>query len=98
MTDLELGSADYAGSLLRVKTALSHLETLLGLRGGYSLGGPSSRMGWTFFTLSLGRELEEAVASRFAGMIGRYGRAGGIGQFMADYLESRGCGVRVRAL
>ncbi|CAI9832079.1 MAG: hypothetical protein MPI95_08470 [Nitrosopumilus sp.] len=99
MITLEVGSTDPGSSVLCIKRALSHMETLLGQPGGYSLGPSSSRAGWTFFPLAIGDGFEEAIRARFGDMISRYRRSSNdekLARFMSDYLESRGCGARVR--
>lgn len=98
MPALEVGTKDYAGDVLSLKRAMSHMESLLGVHGRYRLGGPSSRLGWTFFGMDVGDELSDAIEKEFAGMMGRYPRGGRdevLARFLADYLNARGCPVRV---
>ena len=95
----EVGTPSYGEDSVRIKAALSHLETRCSAPGGFRQGEPSSRMGWTFFSLSLRADLEDGIASAFGDMISRYKESEPdkkTARFLADYLESRGCGVKVR--
>ncbi|RNJ76318.1 MAG: hypothetical protein EB829_03730 [Nitrosopumilus sp. H8] len=101
MITLEISSKNYADSLLCIKTSLSHMESLLGCYNGYALGEPSSRFGWTFFTLAFKSDLEDAMSSKFSGMMEKYGRAGKeekFAMFVSDYFSSRGCDARIKAV
>lgn len=97
----EVGATDGPAARLRVKTAMSHVETLCGQPGGAAVGDIESRAGWSFFRLKVGSGLHEAMAGRFASMIDRY-RGGKpdekFAKFLGDYLEHRGCSVRLRML
>ena len=97
----EVGSTDGPSARLGIKTAMSHVETLCGQPGGVALGDIESRAGWSFFRLKIGSGLHEAMAERCASMIDRY-RGGKpderFAKFLGDYLEHRGCAVRLRML
>lgn len=97
----EVGATDGPAARLRVKTAMSHVETLCGQPGGAAVGDIESRAGWSFFRLKIGAGLHEAMSERFASMIDRY-RGGKpderFAKFLGDYLEHRGCAVRLRML
>ena len=97
--NFEVGTASYGEDSARIKAALSHLETRCSAPGGFLQGEPSSRMGWTFLTVSLRADLEDGIASVFGDMVARYSEKEPekkIARFLADYLESRGCSVKVR--
>jgi len=97
--NFEIGSASYGEDSVRIKTAFSHLETRCSAQGGFGSGEPVSRMGWTFFTVSLRADLEDGIASVFGDMISRYSEKEPekkTARFLSDYLESRGCAVKVR--
>ena len=95
----EVGSTDGPAARLRIKTAMSHVETLCGQAGGVALGEPESRAGWTFFRMRIGAGLHEAMTERFSGMIARY--KGGkpdekFAMFLSDYLEYKGCQASIK--
>lgn len=95
----EVGSTDGPAARIKIKTALSHVETLCGRSGEVALGEAESRAGWTFFRLKIGAGLHEAMVERFSDMIARY-RGGKpdekFAKFLSDYLEYRGCQVKIR--
>lgn len=97
----EVGSTDGPAARLGIKTAMSHVETLCGQPGGATMGDVQSRAGWSFFRLRIGAGLHEAMSERFGPMISRY-RGGKpderFAKFLGDYLEYRGCPVRLRLL
>ena len=97
----EVGSTDGPSARLRIKTAMSHVETLCGQPGGAAMGEVESRAGWSFFRLKIEEGLHEAMSERFASMISRY-RGGKpdekFAMFLGDYLEYRGCRARLRLL
>lgn len=99
MVVFRIGTKDYESDVVLVKKALSQMETLLIEYNGYVLGRPSTRLGWTFFTLSLKAGLEAKISSKFDDMIRRY-RWGKpeekLARFMHDYFQARGCGTDLK--
>lgn len=95
---LEIGTKSYSDDLLSFKKAMSHMESLLGAYNGYSLGEPSSKFGWTFFKVAFKADLQEGIEAKFADMLAKYkwsGKEQRFASFVADYLDSRGCKVKV---
>lgn len=95
----EVGTRSYDDDSARIKAAFSHLETRCSAPGGLMTGEPVSRMGWTFFPASLRPDLADGIASVFGDMISRYkdGKPEEkTARFLQDYLESRGCKVKIR--
>lgn len=101
-TTLEIACHDYIGDKLAIKMALSHVESLIGVYNGYSIGPPSERFGWTFFPLSIHPEFQVGIESKFADMLAKYAkesdRSKKLAMFVSDYLESRGCVVKVKPM
>ena len=99
MAVFRVGTKNYETDVVLVKKALSQMESLLVEYNGYVLGKPSSRLGWTFFTLSLKAGLETKIENRFADMIRRY-RWGKpeekLAKFMHDYFQARGCNTDLK--
>ena len=95
----EVGVTDYADQLILIKRALSHLETRCGVPGTSMLGQPVSRFGWTFFQIAMKRVLVDRIEETFGDMIAQY-REGKpeerLARFMSDFLESRGCKIRLK--
>lgn len=77
------------------------METLTGKYNGYLLSESSSKLGWTFFKLSLKPELENAILEEFSDMIGRYrwsNQNEKFTKFLNDYLQSKGCEIKLKRL
>ena len=95
---LTVKTKNYADDLLSIKTALSHLESLVGEYSGYTFSEPSLKFGWTFFTLSFNSSLQNGIAEKFSDMLAKY-PTGDPGQkfakFIADYINSRGCDAKI---
>lgn len=97
----ELGTTSYDDSSFQIKKALSHIETLCSTYGGYALGKPQSRFGWTFFQLVIQPSLQACIEDRFADMISRYRfskRPEKFTKFLTDYFDAKACGVKVRLI
>lgn len=97
---LKVAVKDLAADLLAIKKALSHMESLVGVRNGYVVGPPSARLGWTFFRLSFRRDFQHGIEGRFSSMLARYRERDSsqrFASFVLDYLNSRGCNVQIKA-
>lgn len=95
----QIGTKDYDGNSFQVKRALSQIETLCAAPGGYILGPPKSRFGWTFFELIIQPPLQSGIESRFSDMMARYRfakRHEKFTKFLGDYLAARGCDIRLK--
>lgn len=98
----EIAGHDYTGDKLSIKMALSHMESLVGIYNGYSIGPPSERFGWVFFTLSIKPDFQIGVESEFSDMLARYtkerrgDRLQIFTMFLSDYFDSRKCSVKVK--
>lgn len=95
---LEVGTQNYLDDLLAIKKALSHMQSLLGVYDGYETGAPSSKFGWTCFKLSFKTNFKNAIEEKFSDMLEKYGwgtKAENFAKFMADYLNSKGCNVKI---
>lgn len=95
---IEIGTKNYSDDRLKIKMAMSHMESLLSAYNGYALGDPAEKFGWTFFRMALKPDLQVGIERKFSDMIDRY-RGGGpadkFAKFMADYFSSKGCQVKV---
>ena len=99
MIILEVDTKDYPTNVVLLKKAMSQIESLLMIYNGYALGEPSSRFGWTFFQMAVKPELRQGIESHFSDMIRRYGWGKPevkFAKFMGDYLQARGCDVKVK--
>ena len=98
---LEISTTNYLDDLLSIKKALSHMESLLGCYNGYLISEPTTNFGWTFFKLAFKADLQNLIEEKFADMIDKYrwsNQSEKFGKFMNDYLNSRGCNVKIKIL
>jgi len=98
---LEISTKNYSDDRLAIKLALSHMETLVGCINGYSFSEPSSKFGWTFFKIALNQELHIGIEKKFSNMIEKYrwkDSSEKFTKFMTDYLNSKGCEIKVKLL
>ncbi|QUC64898.1 hypothetical protein NsoK4_01030 [Nitrosopumilus sp. K4] len=97
---LEISTKNYTDDLLNLKKAMSHMESLLGCYNGYVLSEPTTNFGWTFFKIAFKPDLQHGIETKFADMIGKYGWGKPeekFGKFMSDYLNTKGCNVKVKS-
>lgn len=100
-TTFEVSTKNYDDDKLRVKMALSHIETLCGCPNGYLLSEPYSKFGWTFFKIAIKGEFEDAIQNKFGDMIEKYKWSNPtekFTKFMTDYFASKGCNIRIKAI
>ncbi len=95
---VEIGTKNYSDDRLKIKMAMSHMESLLSAYGGYVLGEPTEKLGWTFFKMELKPDLQAGIEQKFSDMIDKYrwsNPADKLAKFMTDYFNSKGCQVKV---
>ncbi len=96
---LEDRTKNYVDDVLSIKTALSHMETIVEEYNGYVLNEPELKFGWTFFKLAFKPNLQNGIEEKFSDMLEKY-RWGDQPQkftkFMTDYFHSRGCDVTIK--
>ncbi len=96
---LEVKAKNYVDDLLSIKTALSHMETIVEEYNGYTLNEPELKFGWTFFKLAFKPNLQNGIEEKFSDMLKKYpsgDQSQKFAEFMTDYLHSRGCDVRIK--
>ena len=71
-TSFEVAGNDYTSDKLSIKMALSHMESLVRVYNGYTIGPPSERFGWAFFVLSIRSDFQTGIESEFADMLAKY--------------------------
>ena len=95
---IEIGTKNYSDDRLKIKMAMSHMESLLSAYNGYVLDEPNEKFGWTFFKMALKPELHSAIEHKFSDMLNKYrwsDPTDKFAKFMADYFNSKGCEVKV---
>ncbi len=97
---LEVKTKNYVGDLLSIKTALSHMETIVEEYNGYTLNEPELKFGWTFFKLAFKPNLQNGIEEKFSDMLEKYpsgDQSQKFAKFMIDYFQSRGCTAIIKA-
>ncbi len=97
---LEVRAKNYVDDLLSIKTALSHMETIVGEYNGYTLSEPELKFGWTFFKLAFKSNLQNGIEEKFSDMLEKYPsgvQSQKFAKFMIDYFQSRGCTAIIKA-
>ncbi len=97
---LEVRTKNYFDDVLSIKTALSHLETIVGEHNGYTLSEPELKFGWTFFKLAFKPNLQNGIEEKFSDMLEKYPSGDQLqkfAKFMIDYFQSRGCTAIINA-
>ena len=78
---------------------MTKIAALCNIAGGFKLGEPISKFGWTFFQILVNEELYFGIENKFSDMIRK---CKGSKQdekfidFLTSYFESRGCSVKVK--
>jgi len=99
MSILEISTKNYSDDKLKIKLALSHMETLVGSAGGYLLDEPNTNFGWTFFKLTIKPDLHDRIEKKFGDMMDKYrwsNQSEKFTKFMKDYFSAKGCDVQVK--
>jgi hypothetical protein len=97
----EISTTDYSNNSFQIKKALSQIETICKVRGGYELGEPQSKFGWTFAKLLIHPSLENEIKIRFSDMINKYRfskEPEKFKKFLDDYLKSKGCNISLKQI
>ncbi len=98
---IEIGTKNYVDDRLKIKMAMSHLESLLSAYNGYALTDPVEKFGWTFFKMNIKLNLQSGIEEKFSDMLNKY-RWSDPSQkfvnFMTDYFNSKGCNVKISAV
>ena len=95
---IEIGTKNYSDDRLKIKMAMSHMESLLSAYNGYVLSEPTEKFGWTFFKMALKPELEMGIEQKFSDMMNKYrwsNPSDKFAKFMTDYFNSKGCQVKI---
>ncbi len=97
---LEVSTKNYVDDVLSIKTALSHMETIVGEYTGYVLSESELKFGWTFFKLAFKPNLQNGIEEKFSDMLEKYpsgDQSQKFAKFVIDYFQSRGCTAIINA-
>jgi len=97
----EVSTTKYDKDVKTIQVAMTKMSAVCNIDGGFKLGEPISKFGWTFFQLLIDQGLYFGIEDKFSDMIRK---CKGSNQdekfidFLTRYFESRDCKVKVKAL
>ena len=96
---LEFSTTKFVEDQILVIEIMNSVQKLCKLTDGYAVSEPTSKFGWTFFSIAINSNLYLEISQEFNDMIKK---AKGnkpeekFGNFMSNFLESQGCKIRVK--
>ena len=96
---LEFSTTKFVEDQILVIDIMNSLQKLCKISDGYAVSEPTSKFGWTFFSIAINSNLYLEISQEFNDMIKK---AKGnkpeekFGNFMSNFLESQGCKIRVK--
>ena len=96
---IEVRTTLYEENSIHVKKAIANIASLCGDPSGYSIDEPTTKFGWTFYTIHLNNDLVAKINSKFEDMIEKsHGKDDKFISFMSKYFEARGAKVNLKLL
>ena len=92
----QLSTRFYDKEIEIIKKALTELENQCKTGGGFTLGEPFTKAGWTFFNLQITGEMSSTIekSGMMEGALG-YGISEQMKNFLGHFLESKGSQIRI---
>ena len=96
---LEFSTTKFVEDQILVIDIMNSLQKLCKISDGYAVREPTSKFGWTFFSIAINSNLYLEISQEFNDVIKK---AKGnkpeekFGNFMSNFLESQGCKIRVK--
>ena len=96
---LEFSTTKFVEDQILVIEVMNNVQKLCKLSDGYAVSEPTSKFGWTFFSIAINSNLYLAISQEFSDMIKK---AKGnkpeekFNNFISDFFESQGCKIRVK--
>ena len=98
---LEICTTKYDDDIKPLKLEMNKLAAECNLDGGFKIGEPTSKFGWTFFEMFVQNDLYYGIEDKFSDLIKKCNGDNPIEkfvEFMIRYLDSRGCKVKIKLL
>ena len=98
---LEICTTKYDDDIKPLKLEMNKLAAECNLDGGFKIGEPTSKFGWTFFEMFVQNDLYYGIEDKFSDLIKKCKGANPIEkfvEFLIRYLDSRGCKVKIKLL
>ena len=96
---LEFSTTKLVEDKILVIDAMNEIQKLCKLSDGYAVSEPTSKFGWTFFSIALHSNLYQAIFQEFDDIIKKTKgnkHEEKFGNFMSGFFESHGCKIRVK--
>jgi hypothetical protein len=96
---LEFSTTKFVEDQILVIEIMNNVQKLCKLSDGYAVSEPTSKFGWTFFSIAINSNLYLGISHEFSDMIKK---AKGnkpeekFSSFISDFFESQGCKIRVK--
>jgi hypothetical protein len=101
MTYFEISTTKYAEDIKIIQVAMTKMSALCNINGGFKLGQPVSKFGWTFFQILIDQDLYFGIQDKFSDMIKKCKGSNPDEKFIdfiTRYFESRGSKVKVKLI
>ncbi|MDI1495703.1 MAG: hypothetical protein K8823_1011 [Cenarchaeum symbiont of Oopsacas minuta] len=96
---IEVRTRNYEDDAIHVKKSVVNLASLCGEPLGYNIGEPTSKFGWTFYTIHFDENLFSKINTKFDDMIQKSrGKDDKFITFMTRYFDARGAKVNLKLL
>ena len=98
---LEICTTKYDDDIQPLKLEMNKLAAECNLDGGFKIGEPTSKFGWTFFEMFVQNDLYYGIEDKFSDLIKKCKGDKPIEkfvEFMIRYLDSRDCKVKIKLL
>ena len=99
MPYFEISTTEYDKDVKIIQVVMTKIAALCNIAGGFKLGEPISKFGWTFFQILIDQELYFGIESEFSDMIKKCKGSKQdekFTEFITSYFESSGCNVKVK--
>ena len=98
---LEICTTKYDDDIQPLKLEMNKLAAECNLDGGFKIGEPTSKFGWTFFEMFVQNDLYYGIEDKFSDLIKKCKGDNPIEKFVGfliHYLDSRDCKVKIKLL
>ena len=101
MTHFEISTTKFDEDIKIIQVAMTKMSALCNINGGFKLGQPVSKFGWTFFQIFVDHNLYFGIEDKFSDMIKKCkgsNKDEKFTDFITRYFESKGSTVKVKLI
>ena len=99
MPFFEISTTKYEENIKLLQVVMIKMAAVCNVADGFKFGEPIQRFGWTFFQMLVDQELYVGIEDKFSDMIKKCkGNKPDekFTNFLNQYLESKGCNVKIK--